>query len=433
MGERDVKGKCRPTANDDICCDGVWAPHKSWYSGDSMVIRRWPAICAAAIILLFGAASAGIVTGGFAPSQAGASAAITSIDNVPYSNASAVNDLDIVEPSPNGQNQMAVVLIHGGGYTTGSKSGLTPEADEFAESGIVAFNINYRLDGYPNESNDAMTAVAWVRSNATTYGVNPNDIAVFGASAGGTLAAMVATEGAANGAPVRAAISWSGPMDLAALVNDSTPGSYAYEHPETYVGNCSPSQCPATYAAASPVDHVTSQTAPMLLANSTNEEIPLNQAQEMDNALKAAGVPQQLDVIPGTQHATDYNDVEISPTIQFISQYLEAQSTSPASQPAPSSPAVASPAPTTTTLQTSTTTTTTTIAPTTTTGRSASIVAADSAGTRHANTARNRGYLAIAAAVVVLAIVGILAGVIETRNRNRKRLLLTDSSRSGGA
>jgi acetyl esterase len=391
----------------------------------------------AAVALILGTMAAVLVTAGWPPSPVQASDAITTISNVPYSNASNLNDLDIVEPSPLGQNLYAVVLIHGGGYTSGSKSDLTTEADEFAEAGFVAFNINYRLDGYPNESNDAMTAVAWVRSNAATYGVNPSDIGVLGTSAGGTLAAMVATEGAADGVPVRAVASWSGPMDLAALVNESTPGSYANEHPETYVGGCSPSQCPATYAAASPVDHVSASTCPMLIANSTDEEIPLSQAEEMDNALKSAGVPQVLDVIPGTQHAEAYNAPEISPTIEFFTQYLGAAATAPAgqaAQPPPVAVGSADPAPAgsgtpsaTTTTGAPATTTTSTSGTSTTVATAAGVPAV----AHHAGSTPARNYLAVVAAVVALAIVGILAGILESRNRNRKRLLLSAPAPDG--
>jgi acetyl esterase len=385
------------------------------------MIRSWPTV-SIALTLVFGAVALGAVTMAVPASPVGAAAALTTISNVPYSNASNLDDLDIVEPSAPGQNRLAVVLIHGGGYTSGSKSDLTTEADEFADAGFVAFNINYQLNGYPNESNDAMTAVAWVRSNAATYSVDPDGIAVFGTSAGGTLAAMIATEGAADGVPIRAAVSWSGPMDLAAMVADTPSGSYANEHVVDYVGGCSPSQCPATYTAASPVDHVSSSTCPMLIANSTDEEIPLNQAEEMDNALKAAGVAQQLDIIPGTQHAEAYNGTEISPTIQFVTQFLEAQSPTPAGQPAQSAPvAVANTTPTTTSPGAvgSVATTTTTSDPTTTTSTPATGAVAEAAAAHHTKSLPPKGYLAVVAAVVALALVGVLAGVLESRKRKR--------------
>jgi acetyl esterase/lipase len=252
------------------------------------------------------------------------SASVKSTLNVSYSNLSPTDNLDIYQPLTSGVNRMGIILIHGGGYTSGSKSEFTPDSIRFAEAGWVSFNINYSLNGSPNEADDAYAAVQWVRSHAATYGVDPSRIAVLGASAGGTLAGMVATQGAANGAAVSAVASWSGPMDLSTLVSGSRVGSYAYSHPLTYVGGCVPTQCNANYVAASPVDHVSSSTAPMLIANSTMEIIPLTQAQEMDNALIAAHVPQELDVIPGHLHATSYSSIELASTMAFLTKYVEA-------------------------------------------------------------------------------------------------------------
>ncbi len=263
---------------------------------------------------------------------------------VPYSSASPLNELDVVQPISGSQNGMGIILVHGGGYNSGGKSEMDQAAASFAAAGWVAFNMNYSLNEYPNETNDVFAAIAWVRQHAATYGINPDHLAMLGSSAGGTLVGIVATEGAANGDPVSAVATWSGPMDLTSLVNDSAPGSYAYQHPIIYAGGCTPAQCPATYTAASPVNHVSSTTTPFLLANSTNEVIPLSQAQEMDNALIAAHVPQELDVIPGTGHSTAYENVEIAPTIAFLTKYTQANP-----QPAAAGTTTTSPTTTTTT------------------------------------------------------------------------------------
>jgi acetyl esterase/lipase len=240
-----------------------------------------------------------------------------------YSSAAPLDFLDVVQPTTSGQNRNGIVLIHGGGYNSGSKKEMDEAANSFVAAGWVAFNINYSLNGFPAETNDAYAAVAWVKQNAATYGVDPDHIAVLGSSSGGTLAGMLATEGPAHGAGVAAVATWSGPLDLALLVNDSKPNSYAYTHTVFYAGGCTPSACASTYTAASPVDHITSSTSPWLVANSTDEIIPLNQAQETDKALIAANVPQQLDVVPGMLHATEYESVEINPTIAFLTKYVD--------------------------------------------------------------------------------------------------------------
>jgi hypothetical protein len=198
---------------------------------------------------------------------------------------------------------------------------------------------------------------------------------------------MLATQGAAHGAAVSAVASWSGPMDLATLVSASRPGSYVHQHPLAYVGGCLPTACGAQYVAASPFDHVTSGTSPMLLANSTQEIIPLSQAQDMDTALIAAHVTQELDVIPGHRHASAYANVELAPTMAFLSTYVTAN------------PTTTSPGQTTTTTSTSTT------APT-----------APSVG----HTA-SHGYVPILLGLLAAALIAILVGGIRSSRRRKHR------------
>ncbi|MGP0029543.1 MAG: alpha/beta hydrolase [Acidimicrobiales bacterium] len=328
--------------------------------------------------------------------------------NVPYSDASPLDVLDVVQPGSGGENGMAIVLVHGGGWTSGDKAEMDEVAGTFAQAGWVAFNMNYSLNGYPNESNDVFAAIAWIRGNAATYGVDPNRIAVLGSSAGGTLAGIVATEGAANGEPVSAVASWSGPMDLAALVNGSQPGTYEYQQPITYVGGCTPSQCPSTYDAASPVDHVSPGTAPMLLANSTDEVIPLSQAQEMDNALIAAGVPQELDAVPGTQHATAYQSVETAPTMAFLTRYTEAGA-APAASGAAAPTTVPAAASRAAAAGTATTTSAPRTATTTTAPRTATTSTTDPTSSRTALHAGGDAFWSIVAAVAAVLVVALLA------------------------
>jgi acetyl esterase len=276
------------------------------------------ATCFAAIttVALTGVAGAGIPEVPYAATE-------NVTQHLQYSSAAPLDALDVVQPATSGQNRNAVLLIHGGGYNSGSKKEMDEAANSFVNAGWVAFNMNYSLNGFPAETNDAYAAVVWIKQNAATYGVDPDHIAVLGSSSGGTLAGMLATEGPEHGAGVAAVATWSGPLDLALLVNDSRPNSYAYTHTTFYVGGCSPSACPSTYSAASPTDHISSSTAPWLVANSTDEIIPLNQAQEADKALIAAGVPEELNVVPGMLHATEYESTEIAPTMAFLSKYVD--------------------------------------------------------------------------------------------------------------
>src|SRR5438128_10757915 len=175
-------------------------------------------------------------------------------------------DAYVVSGSPR-----AVVLIHGGGFHSGSKESLDPTALRFAQNGWTAFSISYRLvppAPWHAAKDDALAAVRWVRASAARFGFDPSRLAVFGTSAGGNLAALVATVGSGRHL-VAAAASWSGPMDLATFA----PRNAVIRR---YAG-CS---CAARPRALSPISFVGPGDAPLLLVNSTSEVVPLYQATE---------------------------------------------------------------------------------------------------------------------------------------------------------
>ncbi len=115
----------------------------------------------------------------------------------------------------------AIVWVHGGGFRTGTRQAMEPYAAWFAQHGWVAATIDYRLrsfaeirrDGYgagePDALQDALTAIAYLRRNATALGIDPQRIVVAGTSAGAVTALNVAT-GAPGLPPVRAAIAFAG-------------------------------------------------------------------------------------------------------------------------------------------------------------------------------------------------------------------------------
>src|SRR3954454_21763254 len=95
----------------------------------------------------------------------------------------------------------AIVWVHGGSFSSGDKTSpeLVDEMNTFARKGFVNISINYRLE--PNgcsaanatkecivaiqeATQDAQTAVHFLRTHATKYGVDPKRIAIGGSSAG---------------------------------------------------------------------------------------------------------------------------------------------------------------------------------------------------------------------------------------------------------
>ena len=220
------------------------------------------------------------------------------------------------------QRRPAVVMIHGGGWRVGNKASWRPEAERLAARGWVAFSIDYRLDEptvFPAEVDDVRTAVRWVRANAGEYGVDTARIAALGDSAGGHLTAMLATLGRGRldvDSRIRVGAAWSPPLDLTALAGSRGEG---WVRP---LFGCTPATCRETLAEASPVTHVDGSDAPLYLVNSTEELVPLSQAQTMAERLKAAGVDHRLDVFPGNRHGLDFRDDAWAPTLAFLEAHL---------------------------------------------------------------------------------------------------------------
>lgn len=104
-----------------------------------------------------------------------------------------------------------MVWIHGGGFTSGSGSIPWYHAQRVAERGVVVVTINYRLgplgfldlsavlgERYATSGNagiaDQIAALAWVRDNIEAFGGNPDQVTIFGESAGAmSVATLMAT------------------------------------------------------------------------------------------------------------------------------------------------------------------------------------------------------------------------------------------------
>jgi acetyl esterase/lipase len=260
--------------------------------------------------------------------------------------------LDAYLPAGKGPHG-GVVLIHGGGWTTGSRTVLAPEAAQLAAQGYVAFTIDYRLEDDPTQIpwtdpvDDAQAAVLYVAEHADEFGLDRTRIAVLGASAGGWLAAMLATLGTLDDTtgqdqnatpgrvevPIVAAVSWSGIFDLPPLQSvdgqplagcDGDPACGLLQTPTGFedLTGCSIEACPQTFADASPLDHVSDSTAPMALFNSARELIPLSQPRTMSSALDEHDVTNELLVVPGSDHAQQYAATAWDRTLAFLEPYL---------------------------------------------------------------------------------------------------------------
>jgi acetyl esterase/lipase len=172
-----------------------------------------------------------------------------------------------------------------------------------ARNGYVAFAVDYRLfDGkdnrWPAQLDDVQRAVRWIRANATKYGVDPDHIGAFGHSAGAQLAALLGMEDTRdNSDPTLAKYS----SRVQAVVDASGPSDFTTDHDSDGVAFLTKflggdfAQHADLWRAASPVSHVAKDDAPFLIIHGTkDQDVPISQAQELNDKLNAAGVAVSL-------------------------------------------------------------------------------------------------------------------------------------------
>lgn len=92
----------------------------------------------------------------------------------------------------------AIVFFFGGGWRSGTPSQFHQQAKHLASRGMVAMSADYRVLNRQGVKayqcvEDAKAAIRWARKNAARLGIDPDRIAASGGSAGGHLAAAVAT------------------------------------------------------------------------------------------------------------------------------------------------------------------------------------------------------------------------------------------------
>ncbi len=102
--------------------------------------------------------------------------------------------LDIYLPQDLGKVPQVVVFFYGGSWQRGDKEDYRFVGQALASRGVIAVLPNYRVYPdvrFPGFVEDAAAAVAWVKSNISRYGGDPNKVFVAGHSAGAHIAALL--------------------------------------------------------------------------------------------------------------------------------------------------------------------------------------------------------------------------------------------------
>jgi acetyl esterase/lipase len=224
----------------------------------------------------------------------------------------------------------AILVVHGGSWTRGSRSRMGRVAERLAGSGYTAVSVDYRLapaHRFPAPVHDCKAAVRWIRRHAEDLRVDPERVGGFGYSSGAHLVAMLATTTARDGlegkapagAPssrLQAAVLGGAPTDLRLFPSNPTL--------RRFLGGA-PDELPDLYAFASPITHVSPDDPPMFLYHGTRDwVVDVSHARSMVEALDDAGVPHELHESDLGHAATFVMDgEEVSGAIRFLDRWLK--------------------------------------------------------------------------------------------------------------
>jgi acetyl esterase/lipase len=173
------------------------------------------------------------------------------------------------------------------------------------------FAIDYRHAPqwhWPAQIQDVRAALGWIREHGGEYDADPSRLALVGRSAGAHHAMVAAYDlGAVPVIPIRAIVSYYGPVDLAdGYRNPPRPDPLDVRSIEATFLAGTPDQVPDRYREASPITYVSRRLPPSLLIYGGRDHVVVPRFGAMlDDRLRAAGATSVLLTIPWAEHAFD--------------------------------------------------------------------------------------------------------------------------------
>lgn len=233
---------------------------------------------------------------------------------------------------PSTSSQPLLVLIHGGGWASGSKDMLAPLARAVAKQGFVVASINYRLSGaarFPAGFEDARDAVIWLKQNAAKFQIDSERVALAGGSAGGQLAALLAYSGGkldneqkARPFVVQALINLDGLSDFTspeALPYENDPKKNPSAAGAWFGGRYE--EVPELWRRASPYYYINELSPPTLFINSGQSRFHAGRNASI-NALTALKINSTTIVFADAPHAFWHFEPWFSPTVEALVNFL---------------------------------------------------------------------------------------------------------------
>ena len=245
--------------------------------------------------------------------------------------------LDIFYP-PNSDNKNfpGVVLIHGGGWRSGNRQLVIPMAQKLAANGYITVAVEYRLSTealYPAAVYDIKAAIRWMRANASKYKINSNEIAVYGCSAGGHLAALIGTTNGdkkfeGNGgnknysSNVQAIVDVDGVLDFFGKGSEEVYKKSGKPSAAHLWFGVSAKENPEIWKEAGPINHTGKNTPPILFINSGQPRFHAGR-DAMIKKLNSFNIYSEVHTLEGTIHTFWLFNPWFEKTFNYTLEFLK--------------------------------------------------------------------------------------------------------------
>ena len=209
-------------------------------------------------------------------------------------------NLHIFTPPAHAQDKElkpAIIFFFGGGWVGGTPTQFYPQCQHLAKRGMVAISAEYRVKNRHQATpfdcvEDGKSAIRWVRAHAEKLGVDPKRIAAGGGSAGGHVAAAVATVPGLDAPGEDLSVSCL--PDALVLFNpvyDNGPGGFGH------------AKVKKRYKEISPMHNLSEGMPPTLVFLGDQDNlIPVSTAKKFRDDMRKLGNRSELFIYPGQKH-----------------------------------------------------------------------------------------------------------------------------------
>ena len=274
--------------------------------------------------------------------------------NVLYASNSDAQVMDIYIPENATGSDAVIVVVHGGGFKFGSQTMeiIQPIIEAALENGYVVASVDYRKSGeatFPGALADVKAAVRYLKANAETYGIDPDQIVIWGESAGAYLSLMTAltpevealngdvTDNLDYSSSVAALVDFYGPVEFytmddeyEALGISGTTYSESSSFESTYLGQAIGEDEEYTYTTwwYTYVDYLPDDftLSAWIQAGTSDTSVPYTQSVNFASLLETVIGEENVSfsLIEGAEHEDDlfYTDENLAAVFEFLAGVL---------------------------------------------------------------------------------------------------------------